>query len=642
MKIMLCIIIFASVCSKAQEKQKISTTEGPFQPTWESLKKHIDPEWFRDAKFGIYTHWGPVTVGSEDAPINCSAQWYGHYMYTPNDPLFEYHKKTFGDQSKFGYKDIIQLFKAEKFDPNEWADLFARSGAKFAGPVAVHHDNFAMWNSEVTPWNSVNMGPKRDITGELAKAYKSHGLKFVPTFHHGFAWRYFEPAFKYDAADGKDFLLYTERHEPKAPPSKRFLDQWLAMVMEVVQKYEPDLIWFDFELNEVITPEHQRLMFADYYNWAAAHGKESAVAHKFTIIHQYTGILDFERGREDQLVPYPWLTDTALADWFNQKSTPYRSANYFIDVLADIVSKNGCMLLDVSPAKDGSIPDEARKILLEMGDWLKLNGEAIYATRPWLVYGEGPTKGKAGGFGEEDDKGFNSKDIRFTTKGKVLYAIALGWPNDSKLLVTSLAKDAGKITSVKLLGYSCNLLWKQGDQGLEIDLPAKKPCEYAYVFKIGGKDLKPSETALRATVTQPNADGSVALLPSMAALHGSPVKNEKLKIAILNQNGQDVISFWDRPAEWVSWKINFPVAGTYEVTAMCSAANGDNDFMIEMLGQKLNATIKRTITLTDYSTIKVGKVTVEKAGVVEFHIRAKEEAMWKSMNIREIRLTVSS
>ncbi len=355
--------------------------EGPFQPEWHSLRTHRDPEWFRDAKFGIYTHWGPVTVGYEDSPRG--GQWYGKEMYEPGNPVFAYHRDKYGDQRTVGYKDMIPKFTAEKFDPEKWADLFARAGAKFAGPVAVHHDNFAMWDSAVTPWNAARMGPRRDVTGELAKYIRARGLKFVPTFHHGFAWRYFEPAQAYDAADGKNALLYTEPHGPKDPPSTRYLDQWLGMVMEVVQKYEPDMIWFDFELAKVITPEYQRRMFADYYNWAAAQGRESAVAHKHREIHQYTGILDFERGREDKLVPYPWLTDTALGPWFNQNSHLYRTTDNLIHVLADIVSKNGCMLLNVGPAADGSIPPEAERMLLELGDWMHMNGEAVYATRPW-------------------------------------------------------------------------------------------------------------------------------------------------------------------------------------------------------------------------------------------------------------------
>ena len=468
----------------AEQLKTIDQTmaNGPFQPNWESLKTHQDPEWFRNAKFGIYTHWGPVTVGAEDGPAG--GQWYGHSMYDTNSPTFKYHQKKYGGQHTIGYKDMVPKFTAEKFNADDWADLFAKAGAKFAGPVAVHHDNFAMWDSQLTRWNSLNMGPHRDITGELERAIRAHGLKFITTFHHGYAWRYFEPAFKFDAADGQNADLYTEVHAPKAPASQHFQDMWLAMVDEVLQKYQPDLIWFDFEFFAVIQPDYEKKLFADAYDWAAQNNRTIGVCQKSRDIHKYTSILDFERGREDKITPYPWLTDSAAGEWFHQKSAPYKSISTLVTTLVDIVSKNGCLLLDVGPAADGTIPPTARERLRGMGDWLRVNGDAIYGTRPWTIYGEGPTKqAKAGGFSENADKPFTAQDIRFTTKGDALYAIALGVPQ-AKLKINSLGLAAGKIDSITLLGSDAKLDWKQDADALTIQPATKWPCQHAVTFKI--------------------------------------------------------------------------------------------------------------------------------------------------------------
>jgi alpha-L-fucosidase len=468
----------------AEQLKTIDQTmaNGPFQPNWESLKTHQDPEWFRNAKFGIYTHWGPVTVGAEDGPAG--GQWYGHSMYDTNSPTFKYHQKKYGGQHTIGYKDMVPKFTAEKFNADDWADLFAKAGAKFAGPVAVHHDNFAMWDSQLTRWNSLNMGPHRDITGELERAIRAHGLKFITTFHHGYAWRYFEPAFKFDAADGQNADLYTEVHAPKAPASQHFQDMWLAMVDEVLQKYQPDLIWFDFEFFAVIQPDYEKKLFADAYDWAAQNNRTIGVCQKSRDIHKYTSILDFERGREDKITPYPWLTDSAAGEWFHQKSAPYKSISTLVTTLVDIVSKNGCLLLDVGPAADDTIPPTARERLRGMGDWLRVNGDAIYGTRPWKIYGEGPTKqAKAGGFSENADKPFTAQDIRFTTKGDALYAIALGVPQ-AKLKINSLGLAAGKIDSITLLGSDAKLDWKQDADALTIQPATKWPCQHAVTFKI--------------------------------------------------------------------------------------------------------------------------------------------------------------
>jgi alpha-L-fucosidase len=256
------------------------------------------------------------------------------------------------------------------------------------------------------------------------------------------------------------------------------------MVMEVVRKYEPDMIWFDFELCKVITPEYQRKMFAEYYNWAAAHGKESAVAHKFPDIHKYTGILDFERGREDKLVPYPWLTDTALGPWFNRNADKYRTTENIIHVLADIVAKNGCLLLNVGPHADGSIPERAEKMLIEIGDWLKVNGESIYCTRPWKQFGEGPTRDvRGGGFSENADKRFTPQDIRFTQSknGATLYAIALGVPTEP-LRIKALG--GVRIAGLTLLGSDAALDWKQEAGSLVIQPVKRWPSQHAVAFRV--------------------------------------------------------------------------------------------------------------------------------------------------------------
>jgi len=612
------------VCSVLLIAWAVLPAAGSYEPTWESLRKHQDPEWFRDAKFGIYTHWGPVTVGAEDGPGG--VQWYGRNMYVESSPTFAYHRKKFGDQHTFGYKDVAVLFKAEKFDARAWAALFAEAGAKFAGPVAIHHDNYAMWDSKYTEWDSTDQSPKRDFTAELEKAIRGRGLKFIATFHHAFSWQYFEPAYKFDAADGKHAGLYCEPHEPGTPPSKSFLDRWLGMVNEAVQKYEPDLIWFDFGLRSVITPEYQQRMFADYYNWAARNGIAVGVAHKHRDIHAHTGILDFERGREDRLTAYPWLTDTSVGPWFHQKSHQYKSVDDLVDVLVDIVSKNGCMLLNVGPAADGTIPPEAQNLLRGLGAWLKVNGEGIYDTRPWLTFGEGPTRmDKGGGFSESRDRKYTAADIRFTRSkdGKAVYVIVLGWPEQEVAIRSMRVVGRGQ---VELLGGRGKVAHRINDRGqLAIVPPRERPGDHAFAFRLTGFeiDLHPD-----ARFDMP---GAVRLEPARATLEGRQIKTQ------VNEDREN-IGYWDNPAEKIHWLVALDRSGRWQVRAELSCAGGPSRLKVTLAGRSVEAQVPRTRGWFKPVFVDFGHVQVAEPGVYHLTIEPADASVWKPVNVYQLQM----
>lgn len=487
----LTIVLLFSCTAEENSSTKKELEERPYDYTWESVSQFPKaPDFFRDAKFGIYTHWGPVTVATDYANAKGSTQWYGRNMYNKNNRAFIYHKERFGDQNEVGYKEVTKLFKGENFDANEWAEIFARSGAKFAGPVAIHHDNYAMWDSEVTRWNSMDGTPKRDFIGELSKAIKDKGMLFFTSFHHSFTWNYFSYSYAFDAADGKNKDLYCEPHDELTPPTREFLDNWLAKVDEVVNKYEPDMIWFDMGFGWLIPDEYQIKMFANYYNWAAKKGKNVAVFHKAEKTQRYTGIIDFERGRASEQTTYPWLTDTSLGPWFHDPSHNYYETNQLIDIFIDIISKNGCMLLNVGPKVDGTIPEKAKKMLAEIGDWIKVNGEGVFETRPWKVFGEGPTRlSKSSSFNEKKDFYYTAKDIRFTRSkdNKTVYAFLLDWPETPTFSISSFNTKNGltadKISKVSLLGSNENITFTEKAGSILVTLPKVKPCEHAFCFK---------------------------------------------------------------------------------------------------------------------------------------------------------------
>jgi alpha-L-fucosidase len=463
-----------------------------YAPQWESLRRHQTPEWFKSAKFGIYTHWGVYSVPA----CGPNATWYPYNMYRPGTPQYEYHIKTYGHPGTFGYKDFIPMFTGEKFDADEWAELFKQSGARFA----------CMWDSKLTDWKATRMGPRRDVVGELAAAIRRQGMRYMVALHHAENWWFFPHWVKeYDTSDPRYAGLYGAPHnleweqdpstysrndlwDRQDKPSKAFLDGWLGKIREVIDGYQPDLLWFDFALRHV-QEHYKREFLAYYYNEAAEWGKDVVVTYKWHDLVPGAGVIDLELGRFNEMTYNDWITDTTVDDgqgWGYLKDTKYKSAASLIHYLIDNVSKNGYMLLNVGPKPDGTIPDEAQSILREMGRWLAINGEAIYDTTPWMVYGEGPTQmAKAGPFNEDQDLHYGGQDVRFTMRGDTLYAICLGWPGEAAVIKTIPHKlYVEEIASVSMLGVQGELPWTMSREGMVIKTPGRQPCQHAVVIKI--------------------------------------------------------------------------------------------------------------------------------------------------------------
>jgi alpha-L-fucosidase len=464
-----------------------------YEQTWESLSKHPIPEWFQDAKFGIYAHLGVYCVPAYNS------EWYPRNMYERSDnpnSVFQYHIRTHGDQSEFGYKDFIPMFKLEKFDPAEWAELYAQAGAKFAGPVAEHHDGFSMWASKVNRWNAAAMGPERDVVGELVNEIRKRDMKVVTSFHHAHNFQGYYPNVPgTDLSDPE----YADLYGKLGREASR--ERWLAKLKEVIDAYQPDQIWFDFGLQRI--PDSYKQEFAAYYyNKEADWGKPVIITRKGDHLPEGVGVLDIERGRMSGMGQTLWQTDdsTAHNSWSWVQGLRVKPPQEVLHVLIDIVSKNGVLMLNVCPSADGTISDDQKKILLEMGQWLKVNGEAIYATRPWELYGEGPTRmGGGGGFARTVQYG--SEDIRFTRSkdGKTLYAITLGWPTGPFAIRSVSVKNAPDNAKVEMLGHGQSLPFTvNDDKSLTLTPPAltveQLPCQYAYAFKLTGFELEANQS----------------------------------------------------------------------------------------------------------------------------------------------------
>ena len=460
--------------------------EPHYEPTWESLAQYQVPQWYLDAKFGIFIHWGVYAVPAY------GNEWYPRNMYQRGSREFQHHVETYGPQGAFGYKEFVAQFTADKFDPEHWAGLFRKAGARFVVPVAEHHDGFAMYDCGHSRWCATQMGPKRDLIGELAQAVRKQWLIFGLSSHRAEHWWFMDGGMKFDS-DVQD-PRYADFYGPAQPrgtqPHEAYLQNWLARTCELVDKYEPQLVWFDWWIEEPAFEPYLRKFAAHYYNRGLAWERGVAINYKHSAFPEGTAVYDVERGQLTDTRPLFWQTDTSISknSWGYVEEQAYKTATAIIGDLVDIVSKNGALLLNIGPRADGTIPEPEEEILLEIGRWLALNGEAIYSTRPWKVYGEGPTDVVGGSFADTKRKAYTAKDIRFTTKGDVLYAIVLGWPERGRVAIQSLASGlklhTREIGAVEMLGVQEPLEWSQGVRGLWVKMPPERPCEHAYVLRI--------------------------------------------------------------------------------------------------------------------------------------------------------------
>ncbi len=601
----------------------LTTAQQKYEPTHESLLKYSVPEWFMDVKLGIYFHWGVYSVPAY------GNEWYPRWMFDKRSHYHKHHVKTYGSPDKFGYHDFVPMFKAENFDAEEWADLFVKAGARFAGPVAEHHDGFAMWDSDHTPWNAADMGPKRDLTGELEKAIRARGMKFITTFHHARNnlwqknpgqwtghYQFVKQNYPSVLEDEKQAFLYGYM------PREEFVDLWKNKLFEVIDNYQPDIIWFDSWLDEIPAPVLREFL-AYYYNRADQWNREVVVTRKQNDMPREYSVEDYEKGRLDHLTGYTWLTDDTISwgSWCYTPNLQIKSPETVIHTFVDIISKNGILLLNISPKVDGTIPEDQRHVLLEMGKWLHVNGEAVYDTRPWRAYGEGPTRMKKSGHfvGRLD---YTPDDIRFTSSkdNKTLYAIVLGWPTKNLEFSSLLVKGKMASAAISLLGYSKPIAHKVVDGKLTLNMPMidedSRPCKYAFVFKLEGFDLDLAPDAGSKPIT---------LKAENAILGGDGLQLETL-------TNEKSIGHWDDPSEEVHWLARIPEAGVYQVTGSFAAYNSTRMFLnIGEMESRFN--VPATGGWANANTVKIGKFNFDKPGIYHVILKPVGAAQWSPVNL---------
>ncbi len=528
------VALHASAVSALTQNQGRVIAPGPFQPDWESLKQYRTPDWFRDAKFGMWAHWSAQCVPE-------AGDWYARNMYIQGSKQYQHHLDHYGHPSQTGFMDIDHLWKAERWQPEALIDLYVKAGAKYFMALAVHHDNFDCWASSHHAWNSTRVGPMKDIVGAWAKIVRDRGLRFAVSNHSSHAWHWFQTAYGYDAVgplanvrydayrlhkeDGKGKWwegldpqeLYTgpnmvipdglntikeqndwhNAHDRKwieepPPDNPEFVRTWFLRCQELMDRYQPDLVYFDD--TELPLGQAGLDIAAHYYNSnLKRNGKLECVLTTKNLKPEHLGatVFDIERGRANKILDLPWQTDTCIGNWHYDRALfeqhRYKTPRTVVQMLVDIVSKNGNLMLNIPVRGDGTIDEDEQKFISDFTSWMSVNSEAIYGTRPFQVFGEGPPDvASAAAFNEKNARPYDARDIRFVVKGNTLYATALGWPEDGKLLIKTLAEGnySKPVHQIELLGAKGPLQFTRDQNGLSISLPPEKPNDYAYTFKI--------------------------------------------------------------------------------------------------------------------------------------------------------------
>jgi alpha-L-fucosidase len=512
--------------------------KGPFQPNWSSLTQFSTPAWFRDAKFGIWAHWGPQCQAE-------SGDWYARHMYIEGYRQYNIHLKKYGHPSQFGFKDVINEWKAESWQPDALVELYKKAGARYFIALANHHDNLDLYDSKYQPyWNSLKVGPRKDLVGGWVKAARNNGLHFGVSVHAAHTWSWMETAQRADKQgpyagipydgkltkkDGKgkwwDGLdpqeLYAQNHALSdksydngaihgqwnwgngvCPPTSAYCEKFYNRTIDLINKYDPDLLYFDDTALPLWPASDAGLRIAaHFYNRSLKTRKSLEVVINGKILDEQQRkcmVWDIERGQSNAIEPLPWQTDTCIGDWHYDREIyekkGYKSAKTVIQMLVDIVSKNGNLLLNIPVRGNGTIDEEEQKIVAEIGQWMAVNNESIYGTRPWKVFGEGPAAANAAplnaqGFNEGKGKPYTAADIRFATKGDLLFATVMEWPENGKVLIKSLAAGSphypATISKISLAGNDTALQFSRTADGLEVALPERGSfLSYAVPLKI--------------------------------------------------------------------------------------------------------------------------------------------------------------